>query len=404
MKRATYLVTELLKIFLLFSIPGSTICFVNAAVEHDLAAAIPLLPLWLIPLLLIFVRQYVRNFFLFALCHLIWIGYLFLPLELIPRLLAGAYLILTIAYSYVRKYTGRGEELSTGNLFVACGTLIVLYFLAGFLEIQAIRPYLVGLAVAQILIFLVSLHILNVNETLFNVGDMMSQPAEKLRQFNGKIAAMYLVIVAAIMLLAVVLRLDVVFTWIGKGALALLRVLLSLLNRGEETGEISEEFKLEVDTSQGDTAQPAVGEPFILWVILEKILLIAVFVGIIVGIVYLLYRFYKAFNKNSVQELATEEFTESSAFVEKEKRSPRPKGRLWDALQMTPEKKIRRLYFHKISRFMKKGDRIKPANTPVEIEQALRDQENLQALTRVYQKARYSDEPITNEEIREVKT
>ncbi|MFQ9801878.1 MAG: DUF4129 domain-containing protein [Clostridia bacterium] len=44
---------------------------------------------------------------------------------------------------------------------------------------------------------------------------------------------------------------------------------------------------------------------------------------------------------------------------------------------------------------MKKGDRIKPANTPVEIERALRDQENLQALTRVYQKARYSDEPIT---------
>ena len=71
---------------------------------------------------------------------------------------------------------------------------------------------------------------------------------------------------------------------------------------------------------------------------------------------------------------------------------------------MTPEKKIRRLYFHKISRFMKKGDRIKPANTPVEIERALRDQENLQALTRVYQKARYSDEPITKEEIGEVKT
>ena len=103
MKRATYLVTELLKIFLLFSIPGSIICFASAAVEHDLAAALPLLPLWLIPLLLVFVRQYVKNFFLFALCHLVWIGYLFLPLALIPKLLAGAYLILTVAYSYVRK-------------------------------------------------------------------------------------------------------------------------------------------------------------------------------------------------------------------------------------------------------------------------------------------------------------
>ncbi len=111
MKRSTYLITELLKIFLLFSIPGAIICFVNAAVEHDLRAAVPLLPLWVIPLLLIFVRQYVKNFFLFALCHLVWIGYLFLP-ELIPRLLAGAYLILAIAYSYVRKYTGRGEALS----------------------------------------------------------------------------------------------------------------------------------------------------------------------------------------------------------------------------------------------------------------------------------------------------
>lgn len=404
MKRATYLVTELLKIFLLFSIPGSIICFASAAVEHDLAAALPLLPLWLIPLLLVFVRQYVKNFFLFALCHLVWIGYLFLPLALIPKLLAGAYLILTVAYSYVRKYTGRGEDLSMGALFLGCGSLIFLYFLAGFLDLQAIRPYLVGLAVAQILIFFVSLHILNVNETLYNVGDMMSQPAEKLRRFNGKIAAMYLVIVAAIMLLAVVLRLDVVFTWIGRGALALLRLLVSLLDRGEEMGEISEEFKLEVDSPQSDAAPPAGGEPFILWIILEKILIIAFCVGVIVGIAYLLYRFYKAFNKNSVQELATEEFTESSAFVEKEKRSPRPKGRLRDALQMTPEKKIRRLYFHKISRFMKKGDRIKPANTPVEIERALRDQENLQALTRVYQKARYSDEPITKEEVGEVKT
>lgn len=72
MKRATYLVTELLKIFLLFSIPGSIICFASAAVEHDLAAALPLLPLWLIPLLLVFVRQYVKNFFLFALAT--WCG------------------------------------------------------------------------------------------------------------------------------------------------------------------------------------------------------------------------------------------------------------------------------------------------------------------------------------------
>ena len=404
MKRSTYLITELLKIFLLFSIPGAIICFVNAAVEHDLRAAVPLLPLWVIPLLLIFVRQYVKNFFLFALCHLVWIGYLFLPLELIPRLLAGAYLILAIAYSYVRKYTGRGEALSMGTLFVGCGTLIVLYFLAGFLDIQAIRPYLVGLAVAQILIFFVSLHILNVNETLSNVGDMMSQPAQKLRRFNGKIAAIFLVIATAVMLLAVVLRLDVVFTWLGSGALALLRFLLSFLGRGEETGEISEDFQLEVNPSQADTEAAIGGEPFILWVILEKIVIVAFCVGIIVGIVYLLYRFYKAFNKNSIQKLATEEFTESSAFVEKEKRSPRPKGRVRDALQMTPDKRIRRLYFHKISRYMKKGDRIKPANTPVEIEQALREQENLQALTRVYQKARYSDEPITKEEIREVKT
>ena len=70
MKRATYLVTELLKIFLLFSIPGSIICFASAAVEHDLAAALPLLPLWLIPLLLVFVRQYVKNFFPVSYTHL----------------------------------------------------------------------------------------------------------------------------------------------------------------------------------------------------------------------------------------------------------------------------------------------------------------------------------------------
>ncbi len=111
MKRSTYLITELLKIFLLFSIPGAIICFVNAAVEHDLRAAVPLLPLWVIPLLLIFVRQYVKNFFLFALCHLVWIGYLFLP-ELIPRLLAGAYLILAIAIPMCGSIPGGGEALS----------------------------------------------------------------------------------------------------------------------------------------------------------------------------------------------------------------------------------------------------------------------------------------------------
>ncbi|MFQ9801877.1 MAG: hypothetical protein ACLR23_26615 [Clostridia bacterium] len=263
MKRATYLVTELLKIFLLFSIPGSIICFASAAVEHDLAAALPLLPLWLIPLLLVFVRQYVKNFFLFALCHLVWIGYLFLPLALIPKLLAGAYLILTVAYSYVRKYTGRGEDLSMGALFLGCGSLIFLYFLAGFLDIQAIRPYLVGLAVAQILIFFVSLHILNVNETLYNVGDMMSQPAEKLRRFNGKIAAMYLVIVAAIMLLAIVLRLDVVFTWIGRGALALLRLLVSLLDRGRRREKSRKNSSWRSIALRAMRLRPPVGSPFI---------------------------------------------------------------------------------------------------------------------------------------------
>ena len=292
-----------------------------------------------------------------------------------------------------------------GLMLVGCGALAVLYIFSGYLNARPVQPYLIGLAFIQLLIYFISMHILNVNHTLSNVEDMMSQPVGKLRRFNGRIAAMYLIIVAVLALAAVLLRLDIVFTWIGSGALALVRWLVSLMSGGGGGGEISEEMHApDTPPQQGGMDLPAAGDPFIIWVILEKLVFIAFIAAAIVGIVYLLYRFYKAFNKNAVQELATEEFKESSAFVEKEKRTPRAKSNLWDALQNTPEKKIRRAYFHKISRYMKKGDRIKPADTPLEIERALKEQQDLQVLTQLYQKARYSEEPITKEEIRDVKT
>ena len=74
---------------------------------------------------------------------------------------------------------------------------------------------------------------------------------------------------------------------------------------------------------------------------------------------------------------------------------------LRERLNLPNDKKIRRLFRKKVRARIKAGDPITAAQTPQEICRTVKA-EDLSRLTGLYEKARYSDIPITKEDVQSV--
>ena len=96
-----------------------------------------------------------------------------------------------------------------------------------------------------------------------------------------------------------------------------------------------------------------------------------------------------------------DEFEETSLFMEKEERTERKREPIWERLRLSNEKKVRRLYRKRLEGPMKAGDKVAPSDSPGEILKKL-PEERLEALTALYEKARYSEEPVSKEELKSV--
>ena len=143
----------------------------------------------------------------------------------------------------------------------------------------------------------------------------------------------------------------------------------------------------------------AEASPF--WEFLEIIMTVAVFVFLICLIIYGLYRFYKWFYSRQLDVVTADEFEETSVYMEKQEKVERKKETLWERLRLSNEKKVRRIYKKRLDAPMKKQELIKISDAPGEILEKMPSEE-LAALTKVYEKARYSQEPVSKEELKSV--
>ena len=152
------------------------------------------------------------------------------------------------------------------------------------------------------------------------------------------------------------------------------------------------------ESSQEDVEFEPVGpNPF--WEFLEFVMTIAVVIALIALTIYALYRFYKWFYSRKPETISFDEFEETSIFMEAKEKASKKRDFFWSRFRLTNEKKIRRIYKKRLEIPMRKQEIIKVSDSPKEILEKM-PSEGLENLTELYEKARYSNQPITKEEVK----
>lgn len=376
------------------------------AISKDTADILKMHLLMILPLYLYVIRKTVRHLVPFFLAHAAAaLPVLIYALEgnVYGSVIMGVAIAIFIFYSFAVRLTDVKNETTLGGLIVLCCAMAAGYFCADIpgLNIGAlIQPYLVAASAAVLAVFFVNMHSKNVESTLNNVNEMLNQPEQKIRKFNNRILLYFILGTIVLVTLALVFRLDQAIIAMGQALLWVVRFLVSLIPKGSAPAE---ESIIAEETPTGGGSEPLAlpeGETGVIWLYLEKIVVVAAIAAIIAIVVYGLYRFYKWFYSRKVDTVTTDEYEETSVYMEKKEKAERTKGNLWERLRPTNEKKVRRLYRKRLEEPMKK-QQIRPSDSPGEILRTLPSKE-LEALTPLYEKARYSKDPITKEDLKSV--
>ena len=130
-------------------------------------------------------------------------------------------------------------------------------------------------------------------------------------------------------------------------------------------------------------------------------MLIVCLISAIILIGYICYRLYQKFKMDRVEEDVLSDYAETTLFIERVKPEKKERMSLRERLNLPNDRKIRRLFRKRVQHRIKAGDPIRPSQTPREICNTVKA-EDLTALTTLYEKARYSDIPITKEDVQSV--
>ena len=312
--------------------------------------------------------------------------------------------VVLIIHSFFGRLAGLSENISIGALLVLCAAFAAGYFASDLELIQmgsVLKPYMFGATAAALLIYFGEMHFTNVDETLDNVNEMLNQPEVKIRRFNNRILWVFLAGTAVIAALAVIFRLDKAVIAFFQGLLAVIRFLISLI---PEPGNApsSESFPEESFTpGEKEDWNLEPGEASNFWLFLEYVLIVAVVIAAVAGVIYGLYRFYKWYYSRKPDLVTSDDYEETSTYIEKKSTAfATPGVSLLERLRLSPEKRVRRIYRKRLQTPMRQGE-LKPSDTPGEILTKL-PSEDLEVLSDIYEKARYSEEGVTREDVRKI--
>ncbi len=394
---------EITKVLHMFSMISVIATCLMATYTKD-ARFVPLcMGLLLVPAYSVVIRRLVKNFFLFFLAHAVLAALLLLYRDPAAMVMIGAYVAADIIYIYVRKISGVNDPMTVAQMMVAFAVAMIAYIFTGRAKIEFVQPVIIGVFIAQIVVYLVYYHQMNIHDTLEVNSQSTSQSIKKINSLNTKVIWMFIVILLILIGAGVLLRMDVVFTMIGRGLFVGLRFIVQALFRGRgSAGEATTPVPEEDSMGPGDpNAVPDDYVTWPIWLILEKIMMVVGLIIVLIGIGYIFYRLYQKFKMDRVEEDVLSDYAETTVFVERVKPEKKERRSLKDLFNVPNDRKIRRIYQKKILHRIKAGDPIHPADTPRQILATVKA-EDLTHLTEVYEKARYSDIPITKEDVQSV--
>lgn len=364
--------------------------------------------LLLLPAYFYFVRNKVGNLFLFLLAHLlpgVLVVVFFLPsVQIFSVVCMAIGILLLMISSFVFKNRQEQFEITTAAGFATAIAVAAAYIVISLIREEAAestRFYLMIFSIVLMIMFFAYMHIGNVNKTIQNVSDMITQPVDKIRKYNHKILFVFLLVSILAAVLSLLLHAENLIYSAGNILLEVLRFIVRLFSgKGGSTEDpiMSDEPVISDGPGGGFDLPP--GEPAAIWVILEYLAIAACILGAVVLVGYALYRFYKWFYSRKNAAVQVSEYDEVSNFVEeeKEKADQKKEGSFWSRLFLNNRQKVRRIYKKQLENAMDSG-KFTVSDTPGEILQK-EPSEKMKRLTEIYEKARYTEKEITKEDLK----
>lgn len=359
----------------------------------------------LVPVFLYVIRKTVRNFFLFYGVHLILPCLaLLLPVSVYVKALAFFMVLTYSAYSIRLEIKTKDRKDHALSPFLGIPLLAVLLFIGNYiqngLETQHILTALFYLACFFLYHFITSyFYFMATNES--STANTMERGI-----FTSGIKQTLLFTLGGVFILLLTCNLNWmsgIVSFLGNGILRLLRVLFSLLSF-KNAEEIPEEILEEETRPEGLPEQMAEAtDPSIFAIILEKLIFILFCIAIFAAILYIAKKMYRFLQANfyagkrmEAPDLDSRQDVREKCTLERTRKTGRHRS-----LFLSNREKIRRLYRNKMlknkwSLIGNKEVRQLEHMTAAECCEKLSED----ALRKAYEKARYSPEKITGEDVR----
>ena len=315
--------------------------------------------------------------------------------------------LIIIIIRIVGRVRASGTVLNSPHMAVVA--LFALLFIIGAVSgnrfVSTLNYYL---AFAYMIMILIYMNFLNLEGYLAVNKDVQNIPVKRIGRTNNLMLLGYLGITVTVMILMPIFGLDKAIAGIGRGILWLIRFLASLKKGGDEPADpiVPEE---EVSGDGGGGGMPNMGDAEkSMWVealyhALTVTLIVIIVILVIALIIYAVYRLVKAFYRPIRENSDEQEFIDPE---DDDREYAEPQGgffrRVREIIDPTPTAAVRRIYRKRIKKQKKE---FSEALTPQEIEAAvgLPEGSGRQILHETYEKARYSSNGCTDQDLQRLR-
>lgn len=287
------------------------------------------------------------------------------------------------------------------------GYFVLLFFVAALLKEAKLQNIIYWVTFAWIANFLVYINLNSLNSYLYSRRGIANLPGKQIISTNRALMIVFSILALIIMLIVPLIPLDHIVSSIGIAIRDFLRWIFSHFSADEQTvvETVTESLAPSGQMSMFDEVKTTPAWLKMLYDILFGIIAFVVSAGALVGIGYaillLVHRFYKPTAATGDMQEFIDEETESSFLQDTEKRE---KESFFSHL-FHPNASVRKYFKKRIQKANasnKKNGAIIPSSlTPEELEKyaGLPDEERTKLLHTLYEKARYSKEGCTKEDV-----
>lgn len=363
-----------------------------------------------------FCRLKITNLILFFVIHIaLMAATVLIPGEALDKVIltfiAGAFLLMAI--NFWRTETQERSKIVIDVPFAGIVVFILIYFHSSYFLSSSLSTFAYIGGIIYFLLFFIRDYL----DKLFSYSLSSENFSQEMRTiFSTNISLIGLFNIAVVFLIITVNMFfsDSSFNIIGKILRWIARRFFGFLEGFDNTGEIGESETPPITIPGTENAEPIkvhTSSPtngFNVGTFLFNVLQIVIFIGLIIGVLFIIYSFIKQYmhrNHKSTDEIKQTD----DDVIEKVKIKKKDTTRR-QTLFLSNQEKIRKIFTKKVDTYTKNNQRIilRKSFTPTQIsDSVIREEtaqkENMSALTRLYEKARYSDKEITKEDVEQAK-